>query len=645
MKRTGHTILLGGIGGDSHSVGLTILRHSLVQNGYRVSYLGTQNRLEDFFLLAPLANVVMVSSMDGHVHYYLRDFPELMKRYGVHATRWYLGGNLHIGPARGHARHFLEMGFDQVFEKFVDVKTVLHLLERELAEVEPVAHCPTLMAQATATDQLLLSSAVSDEMLDAGSFAEQRGKVLEQWWTGTLARDLTSNAEFLAQQLSFPTVQREVLNGQSSILIQPRSGVAGVSEQIELFQAFKSVGVRLLSYQVDSLTRNNNYPGVEEALRESRLAKTSTLNGFPVINHGVPALRRIIAEVGLPLQTRHSTRDPRLLAEISYAGGVTAFEGGAICYNIPYYKDYPLDCSIKRWQYVDRLTGIYYERFGIKLDREFFGTLTATLIPPSLAIVVNIVETVLAIQQGVKCVSLGYAEQGNRIQDMAAIRMLSQMTDEVVKQLGYQDIQINTVFHQYMAAFPATPQRAEELIYHSAITASLSGATRVIVKTAVEATRIPTLEDNLHALTLVRRGVLSVAQGQEVVDEARVTEESAIVRREVQAILDSLIYCGGGSIAAGIVNGFRQGLLDIPFSPSLNNKGAVMTARDKDGAVRFLTFGNLQLDRELRDFHRDKIQERRRLWGRRTEQEDYLLVEQDVLQIARGEHERWPLAG
>ena len=219
------------------------------------------------------------------------------------------------------------------------------------------------------------------------------------------------------------------------------------------YWAFKNVGARVLSYQVDSLTRNNNYVDAEIAIRESYASGRSTVNGFPVINHGVGGLRRIISEVQVPLQTRHSTRDPRLLAEISYAGGVTAFEGGSICYTIPYYKNYPPDQSIAAWQYVDYLTGLYFKRFGIVLDREFFGTLTATLIPPCLAIATGIIEAILAIQQGVKCVSLGYAEQGDRVQDIAGIRVIGEMAEKFIRNLGYKDVQINTVFHQYMAAF------------------------------------------------------------------------------------------------------------------------------------------------------------------------------------------------
>ena len=56
-------------------------------------------------------------------------------------------------------------------------------------------------------------------------------------------------------------------------------------------------------------------------------------------------------------------------------------------------------------------------------------------------------------------------------------------------------------------------------------------------------------------------------------------------------------------IAQGVVTGFAKGLIDIPFAPSVHNRGEVMTTRDVEGAVRFLSFGNLQFDRETRQFH------------------------------------------
>jgi methylaspartate mutase epsilon subunit len=634
----GHTILLGGIGGDSHSVGLTILRQSLSAYGYQVRYLGTQNTLSDFFQMAGLANLVMISSMDGHARYYLREFPSFKREFETNGTLWYLGGNL--GSNNGLERDYLEMGFNRVFLNFIELETVLNMLARDLNGTEAVANYPALWEQSLPARRSFLGTA-SDTLLDNETFESSRHEVLEQWKTGNGARSLAGNAQFLRRQPSFPRIQAHARMGQGKMLVQPRSGVALIGEQIKLFKNFKRAGAQVLSYQVDSLTRNNNYVGAEEAIRESRLLGTSSINGFPVVNHGVPGLRRIAQQIHVPLQTRHSTRDPRLLAEISYAGGVSSFEGGAICYNIPYYKDYPLAESIQNWQYVDYLTGLYYKRFGVVLDREFFGTLTATLIPPCLAIVTNILETLLAVRQGVKCVSLGYAEQGHRSQDIAAIRMLGELTSRILGNMGYQDVQLNTVFHQYMAAFPPCQNRADELIRNSAITAVHSGATRMIGKTPVEAFRIPTLTDNITGIELIHSGIATAANYS--VDEARVAEECAVIRREVEAIFESIILCGHGDIAQGVVTGFAKGLIDIPFSPSVHNRGEVMTTRDVEGAVRFLAIGNLQLDRETRQFHEDKVSARRRAEGIHSTLQDPILVERDVMQVACCRYEHWPL--
>jgi methylaspartate mutase epsilon subunit len=638
FNNCGHTIVLGGLGGDSHSVGLTILRQSLSANGYQVRYLGTQNTLADFFQLASLANLVMISSMDGHARYYLREFPALKREFNTNGTIWYVGGNLSVSG--GSERDFMEMGFNRVFMKFIDVATALNILKQDLESVEPIANYPQLLKQALPAT-CRFPGVASDSQLEHEIFESQRRDVLEHWKTGNGARNITSNAQFLLRQPSFPRVQAQVRMDHGQILVQPRCGVALISEQIRLFKNFKRAGVKVLSYQVDSLTRNNNYAGAEEAIRDSRLSGTSTLNGFPVVNHGVTGLRRIAQQVRLPLQTRHSTRDPRLLAEISFAGGVTSFEGGAISYNIPYYKDYPLAESIRNWQYVDYLTGLHHKLFGIVLDREFFGTLTATLIPPSLAIVTNIIETLLAVRQGVKCVSLGYAEQGHRSQDIAAIRMMKKMTGEILDHMGYKDVQVNTVFHQYMAAFPPCMKRADELIRSSAMTAARSGATRLIGKTPVEAFRIPTLTDNIIGLELIQGGL--AAANDVYVDEAQVAEECAVIRREVEAIFESIVLCGNGDVAQGVVTGFEKGFIDIPFSPSVHNRGEVMTMRDVEGAVRFLATGNLKLDRESREFHQHKVSERRKAEGVCSPSQDHVLVERDVMQVVSCRYDHWPL--
>ncbi|HEY6332716.1 MAG TPA: methylaspartate mutase subunit E [Blastocatellia bacterium] len=609
--------------------------------GYSVIYLGVQNPLEDFFRKADAANVIMVSCMDGHAGYYLQGFPELKRKYGLREQLWYLGGNLDIGDGDGYEKRFLEMGFHRVFVKYVDIGKVLNVLNEDLSAVPP-SFMKSKLADKVRGWDIGVQSDLEEGRLELREEDPERRRVLEQWKTGLGAVSLRENAAFLKQQPSFARAQSLANGHDRPILIQPRCGVALIDEQIRLFRALGHRGAHVLSYQVDSLTRNNDYAAVERAIKDSKRWDHSTLNGFPVVNHGVDGLRKIVRCVDAPLQTRHSTRDARLLAEISYAGGVTSFEGGPICYNLPYYKDYPLTQSLKSWKYIDRLTGLYNEKFGIVLDREFFGTLTATLIPPCLAISINVIEAILAVQQGVKCVSLGYAEQGNRSQDIAAVFTMDALARQYLANLGYRNIQVNTVFHQYMAAFPSDRTRACELIFNSAITAALSRATRVIVKTPVEASRIPLLEDNANAIELAKRGI--AAAPSVAINTDQVDRESMLIQREVECILDSVLSAGGGNVVRGVVASFQKGFLDIPFAPSIYNRGEVVTARDVDGAVRFASPGNLQLDRETRQLHQDKMADRRRAEGLSSEKQNYLLVEQDLQRIARSQHTRWPLS-
>lgn len=633
-----HSILLGGLGGDSHSVGLTLLRHALQSNGYDVLYIGTQNTLAEFFENAPYVNSVMVSCMDGHARHYLKEFVEMRSRFQAFSQDWYLGGNPSVEELVGGEQLFVEMGFRRAFLKFVEIGFVLDCLSQDLAGVKPVALPRELLA--ARESRLLAGPGIEGGLIEPPDFDRARREVLQHWRTGAEASNLGETAEFLLRQPSWVGTHLAARQSGITPLLQPRSGVADAQQQLDLFRAFKAAGLRVLSYQVDSLTRNNNYSGAEELLRESRKAGISLLNGFPVINHGVKPLRQVISALRMPLQVRHSTRDPRLLAEVSYAGGVSAFEGGPICYNVPYYKNYSLADSIRNWRYVDRLTGQLFERFGLLIDREYFGTLTATLIPPCLAIATGIIESLLALEQGVRCISISYAEQGHRPQDIAAIRSIEPLAREAFVQMGHKDVRIESVFYQFMAAFPLLHDKAQNLIMESAATATLAGAGRVLTKTPVEAYKIPSMADNLEGISLAQRGVREASTM--TFDESVVAEEMAWIRKEVLQILESVIAAGHGDLSKGVVAAFERGLLDIPFAPSIYNRGEAMTARDLDGAVRFITPGKMAFDREVKQFHKEKIADRLRARNIHPDR-SYQLVEQDVLQVLRGQYVRWPL--
>src|SRR5436305_13368525 len=132
--KTGHRILLAGLGGDSHSVGLHILHWAFAGSGYRVDFLGTQNTLEDFTRRAPGYDAVMISNMDGHAEHYLRQFTP-PKEGG--RPLWYLGGNLTIDEGEGYEEQCRRQGFDRVYVKFVDLATLLDTLARDLRGIAP----------------------------------------------------------------------------------------------------------------------------------------------------------------------------------------------------------------------------------------------------------------------------------------------------------------------------------------------------------------------------------------------------------------------------------------------------------------------------------------------------------------------------
>ena len=190
------------------------------------------------------------------------------------------------------------------------------------------------------------------------------------------------------------------------------------------------------------------------------------------------------------IRDSHGTPDARLLTEICYAAGFTSYEGGGISYNVPYAKNVPLERTILDWQYCDRLTGLY-EEAGIPINREPYGPLTGTLVPPCISHAVAIIESLLAAEKGVKNITVGYGQCGNLVQDGAAIRTLEELTDEYLEKYGYTDVEVTTVLHQWMGGFPQDEAKAFGVISWGSAAADLAKATKVIVKTCLLYTSIP----------------------------------------------------------------------------------------------------------------------------------------------------------
>ena len=292
---------------------------------------------------------------------------------------------------------------------------------------------------------------VKNKKLTEEEFLREREEVLATWKTGKdYHLDFEESIPFLKsipEEKNFAIKLEKAKNNKVRTLVQPRAGVPVVNKHIELLQYLEDAGADFLPSTIDSYTRQNRYLEAETGIKESIMNDRALLNGFPCVNYGVVGCRQVFDAVKVPLQARHGTPDARLLAEIIHAAGWTSNEGGAISYNLPYAKSISLEDSIKYWQYCDRLVG-YYEENGVHLNREPFGPLTGTLVPPSISNVVGILETLLAAEQGVKNITVGYGMGGNIIQDVAAVRALQIQTEEYLHKFGYDDVVVTTVFHQ-----------------------------------------------------------------------------------------------------------------------------------------------------------------------------------------------------
>ncbi|MEG1894998.1 MAG: methylaspartate mutase subunit E [Oscillospiraceae bacterium] len=457
-------------------------------------------------------------------------------------------------------------------------------------------------------------------------------EVMGQWPTGKEV-DLQEAIDYqkaIPDHKSF-TKKLNDAKAKGITLIQPRAGVALIDDHIKLLKYLQDNGeADLLPSTIDSYTRQNRFKeaqhGIEESIKEHR----SMLNGFPAVNHGVAGCRRVVESLETPLQVRHGTPDARLLTEITFAGGFTSYEGGGISYNIPYTKDVPMEKTIFDWQYVDRLTGLY-EEAGVKINREPYGPLTGTLVPPCISHAVAIIEALLAAEQGVKNITVGYGQCGNLVQDVAAIRVLEELTDEYLAKYGYGDVTVTTVLHQWMGGFPQDEAKAFAVISWGSAVAALSKATKVIVKTPHEAMGVPTMEANAQGLRCTKQ-IISMLQEQQLTPSS-LKEEKEMIAAETRCILDKTLELGNGDWALGTIAAVKAGVIDIPFAPSRHNAGKMLPARDNDGAIRILNVANVPFTKDILDFHKAKLDARAKVEGR---ERSFKMVVDDVYAISKG---------
>lgn len=391
-------------------------------------------------------------------------------------------------------------------------------------------------------------------------------------------------------------------------LIQPRGGVPLFEEQAELTRALSDAGADFLPLTIDSCTRHNEYDTATQLLRRSEEEGRSLLNGYPLVCHGHELTRQLYVGLDKPVSLRHGTPDARLLVEMAIGSGIVEIEGGGLCYCLPYSEGFPLDRALMYWQYVDRVCALYSTP-GRPVHRESFGPLSATLVPPAIAIVIEVVEALLAAEQGVTSFAVSFGQTGSFIQDVACARVLRRLARATLDRFGFSSMELRLVYHQWMGQFPMQRERAAALIAGSALIAGVIDADKVVVKTVDEALGVPRAQVNAEAVDSVRY-VLRNFASSESVDSPAIADEAALIESESSTLLDAIFDLSGEAFWESVYRAFQLGWIDLPFSPHADNANRLVSMRDANRSIRIADPGAMPIST------RDAALERRLLQTR-----------------------------
>ena len=456
---------------------------------------------------------------------------------------------------------------------------------------------------------------LSQERIADDDFAAMRTENLCRWPTGA-AVDLDEAAAYtraLPRHKQLPQVLRAA-DARRRCLTQPRGGFGTFELQKQLMTMLDRDGMAdVVPMTTDSYTRNEQWARAQEGITESERLGRSMLNGFPLVNYGVPYGRRLIEAIDKPAIMLTGTSMPRLTGEIGFASGFTGYLGSGIAYTVSYTKELSIEQGIRNYQYLDRLAGEYAAR-GVELHRRQPGFLTGTNVPPSIAIITAVLDALLAMAQGVRNYGLELGQTLHLVQDAAAIATCRELVTEYARRAGYADTFTPVSSLHWMGAWPPDEAQAAALVSYGGTLAAIGGAVSVTTKSTHEAIGIPTPQANCEALRMTRMAIY-LARAIRLDGHPDYEFECDLIRREVRPIVDAVLDMGDGDVATGTVRAFAAGVLDIPWSPNRCVLGRVMPARDAGGALRILDPGDMPFPPEVMEIHAARLRARAKAEG------------------------------
>lgn len=367
------------------------------------------------------------------------------------------------------------------------------------------------------------------------------------------------------------------------LVVQPRMGMADPVDMRAGLTAVRAARAATVgTITLDSYTRCDAHDEVRRAM-----AGEGRLNGYPIVFHGGATTRAMVdsvrAEGAEPfgVQVRHGSAAPeRIFAAIAEAG-LDATEGGPLSYCLPYSR-VPVAEAVASWA---RCCEDFAASAGPGRRphlETFGGCMLGQMCPPGLLVAISVLEAIFFARHGLRSVSLSYAQQTHEEQDREALAALRVLAAEHLTGLDW-----HVVVYAYMGVYPNTVSGAMRLLGDAARLAVRGGAARLIVKTAVEAYRIPTVAENITALEHAARAAEAAGGPGGTVPDTGVLAEA---RALVEAVLDL-----DPDLDRALVVAVERGLLDVPYCLHPDNRGRTRAHLDGDGRLRWSDTGALPL--------------------------------------------------
>lgn len=373
------------------------------------------------------------------------------------------------------------------------------------------------------------------------------------------------------------------------LVVQPRMGFADpMVMRAGLVATKEAAATTVGTITLDSYTRVGDLASVNRALRGGM-----DLNGYPIVSRHPSVTRAMLEGVlsdDFPVQVRHGSARPVEIFKALIKAGLHATEGGPISYCLPYGRT-PLEESVYNWLICCELAAALRES-GVEPHLETFGgSMMGQLCPPGMLVALTVLEAIFFYRNGVRSISVSYAQQTNMAQDQEAVAAVRRLCGELLPLARW-----HVVVYAYMGLYPKTPEGALALLGSAAELAVTTGSPRLIVKTVAEAYRIPTIAENVAAL---EHAAATAATTPRYADD---WHDGGQIYHEACALIDAVLDCDE-DIGRALVIAFKRGLLDVPYCLHPDNAGQVRSYLDADGSLRWADTGALPLPGSSRGRH------------------------------------------